>query len=157
MELQIVNGTKRELPQVLSWLKQEDAETGEGFYCNRDVIARSFLAGSALCTLLDGQVVGFAVYYLALPGSGVSIVEVRPQCRKRGVGAHTLSAAVQRLKSLGAEYVHAECTSTEGEALCRAHGFQTYVDPRNYRSPHASPELRLVLRPPAIPSAPPDW
>jgi GNAT superfamily N-acetyltransferase len=157
MELRIVDGSQRELPGVLEWLREEDANTSEGFFCNSDVIARSFRDGSSLCALADAHVVAFAVYYIAPPSSGISIIEVHPKYRKRGVGAQMMTATIQRLRSLGAEYVHANCTSTEGEALCRAHGFQTYIHPRNFRSEFATPELRLALTQSAPPPQNNTW
>jgi GNAT superfamily N-acetyltransferase len=147
MELLFVQGKKPELREVLDWLREEHASTGEGFYCNRNVIAKSFTDGSAICAISKGQVVAFSVYYVSPPCSGISIIEVHPRFRRQGIGALVMAHTIQFLKDRGAEYIDAECTSPEGEALCRAHDFQTYIDPRNYRSEYAPPELRLTLKP----------
>ena len=78
-------------------------------------------------------------------GGNVHIIEVEPSARGQGLGSQLLLAAVEVLRGLGAKYVQVECTSEEGEALCRRHGFEDYVDLRNYRSEWDNPLLRLYL------------
>jgi ribosomal protein S18 acetylase RimI-like enzyme len=132
-------------------LKTEDVATGEGFYCNRNVVTQAFLEGSGICALIDGASVGFSVFQMYDDGGDIHIVEVHPGFRGRGIGGQLLEATVERLRKLGAQYVDVECTSRGGEALCRRHGFEDYVDPNNYRNEWDDPELRRYLsdwRPP---------
>jgi predicted GNAT family acetyltransferase len=85
-------------------------------------------------------------------GGAVHIVEVKPTARGQGFGSTLILAAVDALRKSGAKYVDAECTSQEGEALCRRHGFVDYLDLRNHRNEWDNPTLRLYLstwRPPA--------
>src|SRR3569832_644257 len=78
-------------------------------------------------------------------GCDVHIIEVEPSARGQGLGSQLLLAAVETLRGLEAKYVHVECTSAKGEALCRRHGFETYVDPNSYRSESGTLLLRLYL------------
>lgn len=131
--------------EVLEWLKTEKEQGGTGFYCNRNVIERSFSSGEGLCAIAAGRSIGFAVFQMFTDGGDVHIIEVEPSARGQGLGSQLLLAAVEVLRGLGAKYVHVECTSAEGEALCRRHGFEDYVDPHNYRSEWDNPLLRLYL------------
>jgi GNAT superfamily N-acetyltransferase len=148
---EIQTATSHHLQEVLVWLKAEREETGDGFYCNRNVIAQSFAVGEGLCAFAEEGIVGFAVFQMFTDGGDVQIVEVKPSARRRGLGSALLLAAVDVLCRQGAKYVDVECTSPEGEALCRRHGFGDYVDPRNHRREWDNPTLRLYLsewRPP---------
>lgn len=131
--------------EVLAWLKAENERDGTGFYCNRKVIADSFDSGEGLCAILEGKIIGFAVFQMLTDGGDVHIIEVEPSFRGRGVGSELLLAAVQELRSLGAKYIHGECISAEGEALFRSHGFESYIDPHNYRCEWDNQLLRLYL------------
>lgn len=132
-------------PEILEWLKAERDQGGAGFYCNRHIIEKSFASGEGLCAFVGGRIVGFAVFQMYADGGDVHIIEVEPLSRRLGLGSQLLLAAVEALRGLGANYVDVECTSLEGEALCRRHGFEDYVDPRNYRSEADNPLLRLYL------------
>lgn len=141
--------------EVLAWLKAEEEQGGTGFYCNRNVIEKSFASGEGLCAIADGKVIGFAVFQMYTDGGDIHIIEVEPLARGQGLGSQLLLAAIEALRGLGAKYVHVECTSAEGEALCRRYGFEDYIDPRNYRSEWDNPLLRLYLsewrpRPPKL-------
>lgn len=149
---QIRAATLMDLPELLVWLKEERDETGEGFYCNKEVIEKSFRRDEGLCAIWNGRIVGFAVFQMFSDGGGVQIVEAHPSARRQQIGSQLLKAAIDVLRCHGAHYVDVECTSAEGEALCRRHGFEDYVDPRNERRPFDNPTLRLYLsdwRPPA--------
>jgi ribosomal protein S18 acetylase RimI-like enzyme len=140
-----------DLPELLGWLKEERDKTGEGFYCNKNVIENSFKRDEGLCAIENGRIVGFAVIQMFSKGGDVHIVEAHPSARRQRIGSQLLDEAIAVLRGQGAHYVDVECTSPEGEALCRKHGFEDYIDPRNHRSPYANPKLRLYLsdwRPP---------
>ncbi|MFA5170461.1 MAG: GNAT family N-acetyltransferase [Sulfuriferula sp.] len=134
-----------QIAEVLGWLKAEQEQSGTGFYCNRNVIERSFASGEGLCAIAEGRILGFAVFQMFTDGGDVHIIEVEQSSRGQGLGSQLLLAAVEVLRKLGANYVDVECTSAEGEALCRRHGFEDYVDPRNYRSKWNNPLLRFYL------------
>jgi len=133
------------LDEIIAWLRAEDELTGEGFYCNRNVISSLFLEGDGLCAISGESIVGFAVFQMFSEGGNVQIIEVQPLFRGHGIGSVLLLAAVDVLRCRSAHYVDVECTSPAGEALCRRHGFETYTDPKNYRSQWDNPTLRLYL------------
>ena len=115
------------------------------------MIAKSFARGEGLCAFAEKAIVGFAVFQMFTDGGEVHIVEVKPAARRQGLGSQLLLAAVDSLRQSGAKYVDVECTSQEGEVLCRRHCFDDYADPRNHRNDWDNPTLRLYLsawRPP---------
>ena len=136
---------ERHFAEVLAWLKIEKDQGGEGFYCNRNIIEKAFAAGEGLCVFAESGIIGFAIFQMFTEGSNLDIIEVQSIQRRQGVGSQLLIAAIDTLREQGAKYIHVECTSTDGEALCLRHGFEPYVDPDNYRSVYANPLLRLYL------------
>jgi GNAT superfamily N-acetyltransferase len=143
-------GKASDLPELLSWLKEERDQTGEGFYCNKTVIERCFERGDVLCAINDGRILGFAALQFYGESGAIHMVEAHPSERRRRIGSALLKAAVDMLRGRGALCVDVECSTPQGEALCRKHGFEPYVDdPRN--APADNPTLRLYLsdrRPP---------
>lgn len=138
----IEQANTRFFPEVLAWLAAEKERGETGFYCNRGVIEKSFSSGQGLCAFIDGRVVGFVVFNRHGDGGDIDIIEIDAPCRGLGVASQLLLAATKTLCELGANYVDVECTSPEGEALCRKHSFLDYVDPRNHRNEWENPLLR---------------
>jgi ribosomal protein S18 acetylase RimI-like enzyme len=143
--------TLEDLPELLVWLKEEREQTDEGFYSNKEVIESCIRRGEGLCAIENSRILGFAVFQMFSEGGEVHIIEAHPAARRRRIGSQLLQASIETLRNRGAHYVSAECTSAEGEALCRGQGFEDYVDPRNQPRPFDNPKLRLYLsdwRPP---------
>ena len=137
--------TASDFQEVLEWLKEERDRGEDGFFCNREIIAKSFGAGEGLCTICEGKIVGFAVFQFFIDSGDVQIIEVHQSFRRKGLGAKLLGAAVGALCGLGAMYIDVECTSREGEALCRSYGFEEFFDPQNFRGEWDNPTLRLYF------------
>jgi len=60
-ETTTVLATEAHLREMLSWLRQEEGETGDGFYCNREIIIESQKQGEVWCAVARSIVVGFVV------------------------------------------------------------------------------------------------
>ncbi|MGV8869947.1 MAG: GNAT family N-acetyltransferase [Janthinobacterium svalbardensis] len=129
-------------PEVIEWLKAENERDGTGFYCNRNVIERLFFRGDGLCYMVAGRTVGFVVFQMYIDGGEIHIIEIEPSFRQQGLGSQLLMAGVEALRGKGAKYVEVECTSLEGEALCRSQLFEKYIDPVNYKNEDDNPILR---------------
>lgn len=52
--------TNKQLDEIEGWLKAERQKTGEGFYCNWNVIKHSFEKNRLLTISLNNKTVGFA-------------------------------------------------------------------------------------------------
>ncbi|MGD9758824.1 GNAT family N-acetyltransferase [Comamonas testosteroni] len=145
MTITFEKAAERHLGEVLAWLEAEKSSAGGGFYCNRDVIARRFNQGSGICAFLNGSIVAFCVFWFHKLEAGIDIIEVHPQFRRQSIGSQLMSETVEQLRSMNARFIDVECTSQEGEVLCRANGFEDYTDPINYRSASDNPTLRRYL------------
>lgn len=143
-------------PGVLEWLKAESERDGTGFYCNRNVIEKLFSSGDGLCCMVGGRAVGFVVFQMYIDGGEIHIIEIEPSFRRQGLGSKMLIAGVEALRGMGAKYVEVECTSVEGEALCRSQLFEKYIDPVNYRSEDDNPVMRCYFSE-WRPSSPNPW
>jgi GNAT superfamily N-acetyltransferase len=137
--------TTQLFPEVLEWLAAEKERGEAGFYCNRNIIEKSFSSGEGLCALIDGKIVGFVVFKMYANGGDIDIIEVEASFRGLGIGSKLLLAATEALRRLGANYVDVECSSADGESLCRKHSFLDYVDPCNHRNKWDGPLLRLYI------------
>lgn len=147
----IRSATLEDFPELLAWLKEEEDQAGGGFYCNRSVIENCFARGEGLCAIVNQRIMGFSVFQFFGESGDVHIIETHPSARRQGIGSQLLLAAIEVLRGQRAHYVDVECTSAEGEALCRKHGFEDFVDPINKQRAFDNPMLRLYLsdwRPP---------
>ena len=144
---EVRNGSMKDLPIILEWLKAEAEQDplGRGFYCNRRVIQKCFEAGEGMCAVEDQKIIGFAIFQMLEEGCFLHIVEAHPTHRRNSVGTMLLKGVVDEARRKGAQYVEVTCTTSEGEALSRKNGFEDYVDPVNRRRRDADPVLRLYL------------
>ncbi len=133
--------TEAHLREMLSWLKQEQRETGEGFYCNREIIIESQKQEKVWCAVVHSMVVGFVVQNRMTAGSSIDILEVMPQSRGQGFGKILALGAIERLFKSGAEFITVQCAPRESEPFWKSLGFQPNGIP--LRSIWDSPTLIL--------------
>lgn len=151
MKITLELASEKYLAATLAWLKDEYDELGEGFYCNRKVVSKSFMNGTGFCAVYQGSPVGFTIFDLLIPEGTIYIVEVHPALRRHAIGSQLLASTIEWLRINGVECIDVECTSQAGEALCKKHGFDCYTDPNNYKDEFENPTLRRYLsdwRPP---------
>ena len=110
--------------EILRWLEDEDRKSGEGFYCNRNVITRCFNESRLHCLTEEQQVVAFAVFKKYGVGSEIGILEVHPASRGRGLGTILATHLFGHLRGLGATSVEVECAPESSEIFWRAMGFK---------------------------------
>mgnify|MGYP001598586588 CR=1 FL=1 len=141
-ETTVVLATEAHLLEILAWLKQEERETGEGFYCNREIIVESQQQGEVCCAVVRSTVVGFVVQTRKSVGASIDILEVKPQCRGQGFGKMLALGAIERLFESGAEFITVRCAPRSSERFWKSLGFQPTGAPQ--RSIWDNP--RLVLQ-----------
>ena len=135
--------TDDQLVKVLAWLYQEQVEFNEGFFCNRNIIAKCFEESRAQCVMEDCQPVAFAVYTEFETSAEISILEVKLSHRGKGFGLALANSLIDSFILNGSEYIEVECTPETSEPFWRKQGFQTYIDPLNYRDEYDPVQLRL--------------
>ena len=141
-ETTIVLATEAHLREMLSWLRQEERETGEGFYCNCEIIIESQKQAEVWCAVARSIVVGFVVQTRKTVGASIDILEVKPQCRGQGFGKMLAISAIERLFMSGAEFITVRCAPRDSEPFWKSLGFQPTETPQ--RSVWENP--KLVLR-----------
>lgn len=145
--LAIAPATSDQLSEVLAWLEYEEAESGDGFYCKRDVIEQSFNDGEMYCASCGPTVVGFVIHTVKSIGASIDILEVHPAHRRQGFGRQLALHAIERLFQRGKEFVTARCAPRSSEPFWRTLGFVTLVRTLPQRTDAAV----LVLHRPAGP------
>lgn len=145
--IRVVASSEKYLENILDWLKKEQNRTGEGFYCNKDIIVDSHQEGEVHVALDNDIVVGFVVdhLYSYSKGSSIDILEVHPHNRHRGIGKALALNSISRLFELGAELVNVECTPHSSEAFWRKLGFSPSHDIQSSTS--GNPRLILKKQP----------
>ena len=126
----VIISSDEHLKKILDWLKNEQHKTGEGFYCNREIIVDSHKKGEVHVAIESGIVIGFVVdhLYSLYHGSSIDILEVHPNHRNRGVGKVLALDSISRLFELGADLVNVECAPSSSEAFWLKLGFKPKGD-----------------------------
>lgn len=123
IEASIFPATKKQLREILAWLKQEQLEAGEGFYCNREIIIESQQVGELYCAVVCSKVVGFVVLGRKSLRASIAILEVKPQCRNQGIGKTLAVSVIERLFADGVESITVSCVPASSEQYWRSLGF----------------------------------
>lgn len=121
--IEILASTESSLDELLRWLRREEAESGEGFFCNEEIIAASHASGDLHCGIANGQVVGFVVHTATPARASIDILEVHPQHRRRGIGTQLAADTIKRLHASAAQFITVQCRPRSSEAFWRSLGF----------------------------------
>ncbi len=110
-DLVIRKATPRDVKDILVFLKEEYEElsTGDGFWCNRDLIRRAQANDEleVLAQRYSSRVLAFCVWS---PRHGsVDIIEVRPGCRGKGLGRYLTQYVLDHLRDRDFIGVEIQC------------------------------------------------
>ena len=129
--------TKQDLQEVLNWLKSEYLEDGEGFWCNRGIIKRSFKDENLWVIREDGEAVAFQVGDYA-----TDILCVRKDRQRRGFGTVLFESSLARAMKDNLNVLAGECSPQSSLPFWLKQGFERYHDPTGTRGIH----VRKVLQ-----------
>ena len=122
--MDVQKGTSDDLAAVLGWLKFEHAEDdGQGFWCNRPIIAGALDSGEFWVIRLDGQAVAFQV-----GNYSADIVSVRKEFRRQGLGDALFAASHDRAVADNVNVLSIECTPHTSWPFWHQCGFERYGD-----------------------------
>lgn len=129
---------------VSNWLKSERNETGEGFFCNINII-RSGFSEKTMYVLREGnEPLAFLVNGLTTDG----IMETHPAHRQKGYGKKLFEFALQREIEKGTCVLHIDCAPDTSVQFWMRNGFT--VSSQSYTGMYAYRVLEKEL------STPPD-
>jgi len=138
----IINTSKLQLDEVLTWLEQEQNDSCEGFYCNKEIIIDSFNACEMRCIKLNGLTVGFGIFNIKSISASIDILEIHPSYRGNGLGMQMAQHLLAHLFNSRVPYVSVKCTPKSSEKFWRKLGFIEYPD--KYRHLREPLELKLT-------------
>ena len=106
---QVLPATEDDLSVVLGWLKREYEQNGDGFWCNRKVITRSFHEDHNLWAIReDDKAIAFQV-----GDYGTDVVCVRKDRRGQGCGTAFVRFSVDRASKNDVNVLKGECSPTD--------------------------------------------
>jgi GNAT superfamily N-acetyltransferase len=139
----ITVSTDDDLAVILHWLKAEyDREnTGNGFWCNRNILQKDHAAGELLVLREAGEVVAFQTGRLLTPG----ILEVRPDLRGRGYGKLLADYCIAEARSKNICFLHIECNPLTSIPFWQKTGFTLFPENHN-RYGYQYPQAYMLLQ-----------
>ncbi|MEH2469300.1 GNAT superfamily N-acetyltransferase [Nitrobacteraceae bacterium AZCC 2161] len=144
MEVELANPD--DLAEILTWLKQEyDEDGGEGFWCNRNIIARSLNGGDLYVIRDGGAPVAFQVGKHA-----ADIVSVKKAYRRKGLGTSLFEASIARAIDDDVVVMQGECAPATSLPFWQKHGFERFLD---LRAPDKVTVRRILSKALELPSA----
>lgn len=119
----IFKPTNHHLKEIELWLIQEYENTGKGFYCNWNIISKSFIEKKIAIITENGISVGFAVYGIYGFVSHIDLLEIKPSHRKKGLGKNIIDELFKYLKDNGSLVASVFCKPENSEVFWKAIGF----------------------------------
>jgi GNAT superfamily N-acetyltransferase len=153
---EVVEATPEDITCILAWLKREYDEDGDGFWCNANLISDAGKRpGDIWVVRRNGEAVAFQ-----LGRYSASILSVRKDYRKMGVGTSLVEASVERAFSDDVNALSVQCQPEESFGFWERMGFVRYSDlepissdvlvvyrivPRTFKLPFAASSIEVVI------------
>ena len=115
-----------ELQKIEKWLRDEKEEVGEGFYCNGSVIEEAFGNGKFITLELNAEPIGFLGWSKKGGFVEIELFEIKPDCRKQGMGNAFWKEASEHFKQMGILGVSLQCSPIYSEGFWQKMGFAKY-------------------------------
>lgn len=126
--------TDKQVGEIEKWLIAERQKTGDGFYCNWNIIKSSFDKNELATISLNNKTIGFATWRLYTDKTArIEITEVKPTYRKKGIGKKLTTHLLNFLKNKGVCVVDLQCSPDTSERVWKRLGFVEFPEPpENY-------------------------
>lgn len=121
------NPTEIEVIDIKSWLQFEDKKSGEGFYCNWNIIESSFRKGQLVTIIYFGTPIGFLTWNKTSDLTAkIEITEINPSYRKKGVGKILIEGFIVFLLTKNVQVLTLECSPLSSRPIWKKLGFSEY-------------------------------
>lgn len=127
-----------QLAEIKKFLIEEDKLSNEGFYCNWNIIEKSFNENCLFALDLDSKIIGFLTWknyenrYLA-----IEIMEINPKYRNKGFGKLFYDKVEKHFRSKNFIAIKLFCSPKSSEMFWKKMGFTKFPD-RGYSEPELS-------------------
>ncbi|MDQ1087171.1 GNAT family N-acetyltransferase [Siphonobacter sp. SORGH_AS_1065] len=142
--------SEHSLEQIREWLRQEDENKKEGFYCNWDYIQDSCQKDQGVIILVSGKAIGFITWHGGGEDSsaGIDIAEIHPDYRRRGYLKHLFEELCQYLVAQGTVALWLRCVPAASEKAWKRLGFIRFpevMQSTNRRSDEGSKMYKIIV------------
>lgn len=107
----------RDIDYIKQWLLQEDKKTGEGFYCNWNLILSSYRKGNLATISINEKPIGFVTWLEYEKTATINIIEISPKFRTRGLGRNLIDTLSDRLKENSICVIDLQCAPASSELV----------------------------------------
>ncbi|MFO7734966.1 MAG: GNAT family N-acetyltransferase [bacterium] len=115
--------SKTDLKIIEKRLIEEDSLYNEGFYCNWNIIEKSFESNKLITFESNAKIIGFAVYSKYNIYVDIDILEINRNYRKKGFGKIFLNEIAQEFTNQKIIAIRLFCQPQESEHFWRRMGF----------------------------------
>ncbi|HNP98507.1 MAG TPA: GNAT family N-acetyltransferase [Bacteroidia bacterium] len=147
--------TINQIDEIEKWLIAERKKTGEGFYCNWNIIKSLFQKNQLAAITHNKKAIGFATWsYTSDLTARIDIVEIKPTYRNKGIGRALIMRLFHFLKERNICVVGLQCSPSNSEVVWKRLGFIDFPgNPEKYGF-YIDEDKRLytMLIPPLQPS-----
>lgn len=118
--------SSEDIHEIEQWLLQEDKKTGEGFYCNWHLIMSSYNEEKLATISIDTNPVGFVTWQENEKTATISIAEINPKFRSKGLGRNLIATLFNRLRENGICVTDLQCAPASSETAWKKMGYQEF-------------------------------
>lgn len=130
----VFDPTRDHVLQIEKWLKEEEIETGDGFYCNWRIIKKSYNVNNLAILSFDNRAVGFIVFSISELIVEINIAEVDPKYRKQGFGRVLVEQFLDKISAQGVMVSELYCAPLSSEPIWKRLKFTNFpvfqLDPK---------------------------
>ncbi len=126
--------TINQIDEIEKWLIAERKKTGEGFYCNWNIIKASFQNNQLGIITYNKKTIGFATWMLTSDLTArIDIAEIKPTYRNKGIGRVLIMQLLSFLKKRNICVIDLQCSPSNSEDVWKRLGFIDFPDnPEKY-------------------------
>jgi len=140
----IFSPTDKQLGEIEKWLFAERKKTGDGFYCNWNIIKTSFDKNELATISCNNKTIGFATWWLATDKTArIDIAEVKPTHRRKGVGKALTKEVLNFMRQKGICVAYLQCSPETSEPIWKSLDFVEFPDPPENYNFNASGDKQL--------------
>lgn len=141
--------TYTQLIEIENWLRIESQNTGEGFYCNWNIIKTSFQNNKLVVISYRKKVVGFLTFqdYNNDKCIKIEIAEVKNTYRNKGVGKRLINEFLAQFRNKGFLVAILDCCPNTSKPIWKKIGFYEYperIEQYSYLSIEPKPLYRIL-------------